>query len=692
MMDELAKLKSALKSAPPAQPDGQAMARALAAAEAEFAARSQETADEARPRKDRANWLANLIGRADMLTTFPSLRPWYYGGASLAAMTLAVLSSGVHQTGLDALSPFDSEQTSLGTEAERFEDVVVLTEPMPEILSLDTAPAPAPTVRGAMAPAAEGLAMNQQLSVTQAPAIRKRAAGAVACSTLAAGCEDGIAPRAVVGDFESRYAPEPPVILPIEPEARDRFEAPDENPVKRVAEAPVSTFSIDVDTASYAFVRRALNEGRLPPKQAVRVEEMVNYFAYDYAMPEGEHPFAVHPAIMPTPWNPDTQLLRIALQGEQIVAAEKPRANLVFLIDTSGSMQSPDKLDLVITSLRRLLDSLGPEDTVGIVTYAGSAGVALEPTRASDSRAILRALEGLHAGGSTAGAAGIEAAYDLARDAFVEGGVNRVILATDGDFNVGLTDLDQLTGYVERQRDSGVMLSVLGFGQGNYNDALMQRLAQNGNGQAAYIDTVAEARKVLVEDASSALYPIAKDVKIQVEFNPAEIAEYRLIGYETRALNREDFNNDRVDAGEIGAGHRVTALYEITPVGSAGQRVDALRYGKRAPEETGAGQAGIGQAGAELAFLKLRYKRPGEDSSILIERPITAAEVAEADGEARFAAAVAGFAQLLRGGRYLGEYGYDDVLEAAEAARGQDRWGYRAEFLTLVREARRAAE
>ncbi|MEM8699195.1 MAG: YfbK domain-containing protein, partial [Pseudomonadota bacterium] len=317
----------------------------------------------------------------------------------------------------------------------------------------------------------------------------------------------------------------------------------------------------------------------------------------------------------------------------------------------------------------------------------------LAPTPVADAGKIRRVLNGLGAGGSTAGAAGIEAAYDLAEDAFIEDGVNRVILATDGDFNVGLTDLDQLTGYVERKRDSGVMLSVLGFGQGNYNDALMQRLAQNGNGQAAYIDTLAEARKVLVEEASAALYPIAQDVKIQIEFNPDEISDYRLIGYETRALAREDFNTDRVDAGEIGAGHRVTALYEITPAG-AKSRVDALRYSKRAPEAENAGNRLAGREGdraGEIGFLKLRYKVPGETRSRLIERPVLAVEATEPSREARFAAAVAGFAQMLRGGRYLGDYGYEDVLEAAEAAKGPDRFGYRVEFLTLVRLAQSAA-
>ncbi|MEM0923171.1 MAG: VWA domain-containing protein, partial [Pseudomonadota bacterium] len=669
---------------------------------AEFASPGQGSEAVARPRGSRAaqmrERLVNLIGSAKMLHYLPNLRPYYYGGASLAAITLAIFATGIHHRGIEALLPPTSAERPLvaqGGEAERIELGMIDTRPAPSQPSLS----PVPEIAAEMAvdslqPVIPAPLLAESKAVAGGKVLRQnRMMRAAACSTLAAGCEQGISPRAMVGDFERRYAVDiDPVIAPPEQEARDRFEAPAENPVRRTEEHPVSTFSVDVDTASYAFVRRALMQGRLPPKQSVRIEEMVNYFAYDYAPPQGAHPFAVHPELMPTPWNPETQLLRIALQGE-VVTGPKPRSNLVFLVDTSGSMQSQDKLPLLINALKMLLDSLEPEDTVGIVTYAGQAGVALAPTPVADAGKIRRVLNGLGAGGSTAGAAGIEAAYDLAEDAFIEDGVNRVILATDGDFNVGLTDLDQLTGYVERKRDSGVMLSVLGFGQGNYNDALMQRLAQNGNGQAAYIDTLAEARKVLVEEASAALYPIAQDVKIQIEFNPDEISDYRLIGYETRALAREDFNNDRVDAGEIGAGHRVTALYEITPAG-AKSRVDALRYSKRAPEVEEAGDRLAGREGdraGEIGFLKLRYKVPGETRSRLIERPVLAVEAAEPGREARFAAAVAGFAQILRGGRYLGDYGYEDVLEAAEAAKGPDRWGYRAEFLTLVRLAQSAA-
>ncbi len=474
-------------------------------------------------------------------------------------------------------------------------------------------------------------------------------------------------------------------------QGRDRFADFDSNPVKVVAEEPVSTFSIDVDTASYGFVRASLNNAVLPQKDAVRVEELVNYFPYEYPGPESrETPFAANVSLMPTPWNDFTRLMHIGIRGYALdTGGTAPRANLVFLVDTSGSMDAPDKLPLVVNSLKLLLGILAPEDTVAIVVYAGSAGTVLPPTPVAERGRILAALERLDAGGSTAGAEGVRQAYLLAERNFVEGGVNRVILATDGDFNVGITDLDELESFIARKRESGVFLSVLGFGMGNYNDALMQRLAQNGNGNAAYIDSLNEARKALVDEATSMLFPIAKDVKIQVEFNPAAVSEYRLIGYETRMLAREDFRNDRVDAGEIGSGHTVTAIYEVVPVGSGGERVAPLRYQLGEAAETDA------EFGDELAFLKIRYKRPDADTSILITRAVTAADAFESVGaaprEARFAAAVAGFGQLLRGGRYTGDYGYDDVIALAQGARGEDPFGYRAEFLNLVRLAKSAA-
>lgn len=480
-----------------------------------------------------------------------------------------------------------------------------------------------------------------------------------------------------------RTAPEPVFVLPSKGELFPIF---DTSSVKLVTEDPLSTISVDVDTASYAFVRSAINMGSLPPQAGVRVEEMINYFDYNYANPvDVSAPFSTTLSIMPTPWNSGTKLLSIGIQGYELPAAELPGANLVFLIDTSGSMNEPNKLPLLRNSFKLLLSTLKPEDTVSIVTYAGSAGTVLEPTKVSDEQSILDALDRLEAGGSTAGEAGIQQAYQLAESQMIDGGVNRVILATDGDFNVGISDPDRLKDYIERKREGGVSLSVLGFGRGNYNDSLMQALAQNGNGNAAYIDTLSEARKVLVEEAGSTLFTIAKDVKLQVEFNPATVSEYRLIGYETRVLAREDFNNDKVDAGDIGAGHTVTALYEVTPVGSASQLMDELRYNSEAEPARAAERN-------EYGFLKIRYKLPGEDTSKLISTPITTAvevdRIEDASESSRFAASVAAFGQLLKGGRYLGSYGFDDVIALAGGARGNDEFGYRSEFLNLVRLAK----
>lgn len=466
---------------------------------------------------------------------------------------------------------------------------------------------------------------------------------------------------------------------------RDRVESFKTNPVKSVTTEPVSTFSIDVDTASYSFVRRSLKEGVLPEPDTVRVEEMINYFPYDWRGPENrETPFNTTVSVMPTPWNAGTKLMHVAIKGFDVVPAQQPKANLVFLIDVSGSMDEPDKLPLLRSAFRLLVSKLRTDDTVSIVTYAGNAGTVLEPTKVSEKDKILNAIDSLTPGGSTAGEAGIREAYRLAQKSFVAGGVNRVMLATDGDFNVGQTDDDDLKRLVEDKRKSGVFLSVFGFGRGNLNDQMMQAIAQNGNGTAAYIDTLAEAEKVLVEDASSTLFPIAKDVKIQVEFNPAQVSEYRLIGYETRALDRQDFNNDKIDAGEIGSGHAVTAVYEITPKGSPAQQVDDLRYGEARTDNPG----GIANAD-EYGFVKIRYKLPNEDVSKLITQAVGKANetssFAEAGADQRFSVAVAAFGQKLRGESAVADYGYDRITEVATAAKGADPFGYRAEFLSLVR-------
>ncbi|MEA3051498.1 MAG: Ca-activated chloride channel [Sphingomonadales bacterium] len=468
---------------------------------------------------------------------------------------------------------------------------------------------------------------------------------------------------------------------------RDRFTSIVQNGFKVAAEEPVSTFSIDVDTASYSFVRASLNRNVLPQQAAVRTEEMINYFSYDYAPPRSAaQPFSSDIAVFPSPWSQGRKLVRIGIKGYSIQRSTRPHANLVFLVDTSGSMAEPNKLPLVQRSLSMLLDQLGPDDSVAIVTYAGTAGTALEPTPASQKGRIRAVIDRLGAGGSTAGAEGIRQAYALAERNLDPQGVNRVILATDGDFNVGITDPNELRGFVERERAKGVFLSVLGFGMGNYNDALMQTLAQNGNGNAAYIDTVAEARKTLVEEATSTLFPIAKDVKIQVEFNPATVAEYRLVGYETRMLAREDFDNDRVDAGDVGSGQSVTALYEIVPVGGP-RAIGDRRYA------VPSGQATVG-TGGEYGFVKIRYKLPKSSTSRLISTPIgrssEARRFVDAPRDARFAAGVAAFAELLRGGRYVGSMGYDEVLQVVSAARGEDPFGYRSELIQLVRAAQAA--
>jgi Ca-activated chloride channel homolog len=466
--------------------------------------------------------------------------------------------------------------------------------------------------------------------------------------------------------------------LPRQAVDTERYEHFDENAVHLVADDPVSTFSIDVDTGSYANVRRFLTAGTLPPQDAVRIEEMLNYFDYSYDAPRSpDTPFAVTTELGHTPWNAEALLLRIGIRGYALAPEARPAANLVFLVDVSGSMQSPDKLPLLRNALRLLVDQLDGRDRVSMVVYAGASGVVLEPTRGDDRQTILDALARLEAGGSTNGAAGIRDAYALARRSYIENGVNRVVLATDGDFNVGTVDFESLVDLAERERKSGVALTTLGFGTGNLNDHLLERLADAGNGNYAYIDTIAEARKVLVEQLAGTLVTIAKDVKVQVEFNPAQVREYRLIGYENRALAREDFNNDQVDAGEIGAGHRVTALYEVVPVGAHGH-IDPLRYGPAGATVDGSG---------ELAFVRLRYKRPDEDVSRLIERPIPARALTRAGRESadfRFAASVAAFGQKLRGGEYLGSFGYEAIAALARASTGTDRDGYRAEFLELV--------
>ncbi|MDB6094628.1 MAG: von Willebrand factor [Verrucomicrobia bacterium] len=472
-----------------------------------------------------------------------------------------------------------------------------------------------------------------------------------------------------------------------------------DNDFLRAAENPLSTFSIDVDTASYSNVRRFLDGGLVPPPDAVRVEELVNYFPYHYAPPAGGVPFAASMEVADAPWAPTHRLVRIGLKGREVTTSQRPVANLVFLLDVSGSMNEPNKLPLVKESMRLLVSKLRPDDRVAIVVYAGASGLALPSTPVARSHEILAALDELSPGGSTNGAMGLHLAYDIAKANFVAGGVNRVILCTDGDFNVGVTNDGELIRLVTEKAKSGVFLTALGFGMGNYKDATLEQLADKGNGNYGYIDTRREAEKLLVEQVNGTLVTIAKDVKLQVEFNPAQVASYRLIGYENRMLNKEDFNNDKIDAGEIGAGHTVTALYEVVPVGAEGEgqaesrvgAVDELRYriagaGNR-KTQAGDERENASRGSAELLTLKVRYKEPSAEVSRKLEFPLVDAKrgFAEASADFKFAAAVAEFGMILRDSPHKGAGTMKDVIAWAEAGINSDVGGYRGEFISLAR-------
>ena len=449
---------------------------------------------------------------------------------------------------------------------------------------------------------------------------------------------------------------------------------------------PVSTFSVDVDTGAYSNVRRFLQNGQLPPEESVRVEELLNYFSYAYAEAgDADVPFSVTTEVGQTPWNDKTHLLHIGLKGYVPPITQTTAANLVFLIDVSGSMNSPDKLGLLKSSISLLSHELTEQDTVSIVVYAGSSGTVLEPTPGNQHGKIDQALARLAAGGSTNGAQGIELAYQLASEHFHENGINRVILATDGDFNVGISDVETLIRLISRKRESGVALTTLGFGTGNYNDHLMEQLADAGNGSYAYIDTLGEARKVLVDEMQATLLTIASDVKIQVEFNPSVVSEYRLIGYSNRALANEDFNNDRVDAGEIGAGHTVTALYEVALSGNGGEKYSASRYAQSQKSTIYGTQAD--PRSREIAQISLRYKLPEEPDSQLITHIVDLTDPeqhAPLSDDFLFSASVAAFGQLLQDDDRLASFNYQDTRALAAGALGDDPFGYRAEYLRLV--------
>jgi Ca-activated chloride channel homolog len=688
MTDDLDDLRRALQAAP--APDGDARARAMTLAMENFD-RLQGSADAARSSQDRPEGAAPLTGVRRMLNILTS-RPALATSTSIAALIIGVAvilpvadlqvgqprkpepataevgqteDAAVVQAEADPKPDLRSEAPAMdapttSTDADEGA-VVALVEPTPEaeVSVLAEEALPAPPVDGlAVAP---GLADNMVSGLTGgSPDMELK--------------RERLASEADTLGYVAAPATIAPEAMPLPVENTEAYANEAQNPVKVTAVEPVSTFSIDVDTASYAVIRSSLTRGYMPTPDQVRIEEMVNYFPYSYPAPTAEAAFSSTISVMPTPWNPGTRLVTIGIQGALPAITERPPLNLVFLIDTSGSMEDANKLPLLKQSLSLMLSELRPEDQVSIVTYAGSAGLVLPPTAAKDRAAILASLENLAAGGSTAGAEGLELAYQVAEGMKAEGEVTRILLATDGDFNVGVSDPEGLEAYVAKKRESGTYLSVLGFGRGNLDDAVMQSLAQNGNGQAAYIDTLSEARKVLVDQVTGALFPIADDVKIQIEWNPATVAEYRLIGYETRALRREDFNNDAVDAGEIGAGTQVTAIYEVTAPGSDALLNDPLRYGSATATES---------ADGELGFLRLRWKAPGAETSTLIETPITGRE--EASDETRFAAAIAGFGQLLQGSVYLTDWGWDEAIALAVASRGEDPFGYRIEAVNLMR-------
>ncbi len=660
--DPFARLHSAQVPAPRDEAREKALAAARTAFETSQAeAKKAEQATKGNPAGGRLKSIINsLKGISIMDMRIP---------VGTAAIALLVLPFGWQLYNSTALSPAGREAGRVSQPVEIAEAPEPTINPVPAVpggatvpqgqldtemavdsLMAEPVPAPAPAEQSVINQSVDGAPL-----VRPAPSMGAPAGGQMLLKTYDA------APGMIVA---------PP---------GNSFTAFDEQRLKVAAEDPVSTFSLDVDTASYSYVRRMLEDGYVPERDAVRIEELINYFPYDYApAPSAEEPFQPSVSVFPTPWNAKTQIMQIGIKGFEPVLADT-RSNLVFLIDTSGSMAAPDKLPLLKRAFGLLLDQLSGNDTVSIVAYAGSAGVVLEPTSADQKAEIMAALDQLSAGGSTAGAQGIELAYRLAEQARISDGTNRVILATDGDFNVGIDNPDALKDFIADKRTSGISLSVLGFGMGNLDDATMQALAQNGNGNASYISSFAEARKVLVEEIGGTLHTIAKDVKVQVEFNPAMVAEYRLIGYETRNLNREDFNNDAVDAGDVGAGTTVTALYEITPVGSGGAVVDDLRYGT--PPASSA-------SGDEIAFLKMRYKLPDSDVSQLIEVPVTADvtydTIAEAGVDAQFAAAVAAFGQKLKSSAYGAEISWSEIKALAQAGRGSDEGGYRAEFIRLV--------
>ena len=496
---------------------------------------------------------------------------------------------------------------------------------------------------------------------------------------------DGAAEKPIPAEAPAAVAYSPAAVYDVQETAphvtnTERYQKQPDQPVKAVAQEPVSTFSIDVDTGSYANVRRFLNDGGLPPEDAVRIEEIVNYFPYNYPLPTCTHPFAIHTQTVDSPWQPEAKLIKIGIQAQDLAKKELPPANLVFLVDVSGSMDEPDKLPLVKKTLRILTEQLRPQDKVTLITYADGEALVLPPTSGDNKDEILRAINKLQAGGSTAGESALKMAYEQAQKAYVKNGINRILLATDGDFNVGVADTEALKSMVAEKRKSGISLTTLGFGTGNYNEDMMEQIADAGDGNYSYIDNEKEAKKVLQHQLTSTLATVAQDVKIQVEFNPATVKEYRLVGYTNRTLRNEDFNNDKVDAGDIGSGHSVTAIYEIIPQGKQGW-LNESRY-QKAPAASGGKN--------EYAFVKVRYKLPGQSTSKLIEQAVPAISIplAQADEDTRLALAAASYAQALRGGEYNGKLDWDAIERMAKQAKGKDPFGLQEEFVELVKIAK----
>lgn len=684
MTDDLDALKAALRAVP--APDATMKAATLQLAMENYD-RHQGLNDALRPNEDRPVKAGFLMGVFIMLTGLKT-KTLLVVSTSAAALLLGVfvvmptLNQGpiivASKPKITVPVPVDLSPAPKSVADAEADNIDALGEivpkpvpepgPQPETAVIDKSNNPAmPPPTDSLARANSSRNRTADMAINDVTADPDVAAGAtqdMMAAPMAVIAEPAPASAEMVGQDKMAQ----------QPQNTEAFAMAAANPVKITAEQPVSTFSIDVDTASYAVVRSSLNAGFLPDPAAVRIEEMVNYFPYAYPSPDGDQAFLPAISVMQTPWNPNTRLVHIGIQGAMPAMADRPPLNLVFLIDTSGSMDEPNKLPLLQQSLGLMLAQLHPEDQIAIVAYAGTAGLVLPPTKASDRATITAALNALAAGGLTAGAEGLELAYQVAEDMAAAGEVSRVLLATDGDFNVGIDDPQALTAYIAKKRESGVYLSVLGFGRGNLDDATMQALAQNGNGTASYIDTLGEARKVLIDQLTGALYPIANNVKIQIEWNPETVAEYRLIGYETRSLRREDFNNDQVDAGDIGAGTQVTALYEITAPGSPALRSNPLRYGKAASPELTNG---------ELGFLRLRSVLPGASASTLQETAIVSGDTGTDD--ARFAAAIAGFGQLLSGSTYLGTWGWGQAIDLALSARGRDDFGYRIEAVNLMR-------